>query len=99
MAQQTGFMGTLFDKNVANSTKCQTWRDVQEAHKDNDVAVSFDDTVGLLILLIVGLSAALVMFTAENGVFRHRMVCREKEVKKKEVDIGEKKGNHKIHKE
>ena len=32
-SQEMGFMGSLYHKNVINSTECQTWQQLQESHK------------------------------------------------------------------
>lgn len=68
MAQQMGFMDSLFVKNVANSTKCTTWKQVAESHmtRNQDVGIRLKDLGGMLILLVFGLSSSLLMFIAEN---------------------------------
>ena len=70
MSQEMGFMDILYDKNVANSTKCQTWQDVLEAHtvKEEDVSFKFSELAGMLTLLVTGLSLALFIFLLENGM-------------------------------
>ena len=67
-AQEMGFMDSLFDKNVANSTKCTTWKQVQDSHtiSDKDVGIRLKDLGGMLIALAYGLSAALFMFILEK---------------------------------
>ena len=40
-AQEIGLMGSLFHKNVRNSTECQTWQQLQESHKVLGDNVSF----------------------------------------------------------
>ena len=61
-------MDILYDKNVANSTKCQTWQDVLEAHtvKEEDVSFKFSELAGMLMLLVTGLSLALFIFLLEK---------------------------------
>ena len=63
-----GFMDSLFDKNVANSTKCSTWKQVTESHmiRNQDVGIRLKDLGGMLILLAIGLSAALFLFVSEK---------------------------------
>ena len=63
-----GFMDSLFDKNVANSTKCTSWKQVQESHtiSNQDIGLKLKDLRGYAIALASGLSAALFMFIAEN---------------------------------
>ena len=67
-AQQMGFMDSLFDKNVANSTKCTSWKQVQESHtiSNQDIGLKLKDLRGYAIALASGLSAAIFMFIAEN---------------------------------
>ena len=63
-----GFMDSLFDKNVANSTKCTSWKQVQESHtiSNQDIGLKLKDLRGYAIALASGLSAAIFMFIAEN---------------------------------
>ena len=70
ISQQMGFMNNLFEKNVANSTKCRTWKQVAESHmmRNQDVRIRLKDLGGMLILLAVGLGAALIIFFAEKMV-------------------------------
>ena len=50
-----------------NSTKCLTWEGVKASHmkEDHEVAVTFEDTYGIIILLASGLGGALVILTLE----------------------------------
>ena len=62
-----GFMDSLFDKNVANSTKCTSWKQVQESHtiSNQDIGLKLKDLRGYAIALASGLSAAIIVFVAE----------------------------------
>ena len=78
-AQEMGFMDSLFDKNVANSTKCTTWKQVQESHtiSNEDIGMRWKDLRGMLIALASGLSAALFMFMTEKLGHRFKSFCDE----------------------
>ena len=80
-AQEMGFMDSLFDKNVANSTKCTTWKQVQESHtiSNKDIGIRLKDLGGMLIALACGFSAALFMFPTENMMQWFKNFCNEVE--------------------
>ena len=64
-------MGSSFQnemkRKLPNSTKCSTWNDVEQSHtmEDPRVVVQLEDIYGMMILLAVGLSGALVVLTME----------------------------------
>ena len=78
-AQEMGFMDSLFDKNVANSTKCTTWKQVQESHtiSNEDIGMRWKDLRGMLIALASGLSSALFMFMTEKLMHCFKSLCDE----------------------
>ena len=78
-AQEMGFMDSLFDKNVANSTKCTTWKQVQESHtiSNEDIGMRWKDLRGMLIALASGLSSALFMFMTERLMHCLKSLCDE----------------------
>ena len=63
-----GFMDSLLQKNVANSTECRTWQQVEESHEtlESDIGIKWKDLGGMLILLASGLSASLLVFIIEK---------------------------------
>ena len=63
-----GFMDSLFEKNVANSTECRTWQQVEESHKtlESEIGIKMKDLGGMLIFLASGLSASLLVFIIEK---------------------------------
>ena len=64
-------MGSSFQnemkRKLPNSTKCSTWNDVEQSHtmEDPRVVVQLEDIYGMMILLAVGLSGAVVVFMLE----------------------------------
>ena len=79
MSQQMGFMNNLFEKNVANSTKCTTWKQVTESHmvRNQDAGFRLKDLGGIMLVLAVGLGAALIIFFAEKMVNRYKNLWNE----------------------
>ena len=72
LATQMGLIEGLFEETVQNRTKCRTWSDIYESHmeKREDVAIGFDAIKGLMILLSIGLTMALVVFVGEHIAYR-----------------------------
>ena len=64
-------MGLPLDKNIKkyfpNATKCSTWHDVKTSHetKDMKVRIKLDDIYGMLMILALGLSGAILLLTLE----------------------------------
>ena len=64
-------MGSSFqielNRKLPNATKCSTWNDVEQSHtiEDPRVVVQLEDIYGMIILLAVGLSGAVVGLTME----------------------------------
>ena len=64
-------MGSSFqielNRKLPNATKCSTWNDVEQSHtmEDPRVVVQLEDIYGMMILLAVGLSGAVMVITME----------------------------------
>ena len=64
-------MGSSFQnemkRKLPNSTKCSTWNDVEQSHtmEDPRVVVQLEDICGMMIILAVGLSGAVVVLMME----------------------------------
>ena len=56
-----------FYRTDPNLTKCLTWNDVKLSHLDQDqnVVITFEDIIGLLLVLAVGLIAAIIIISLE----------------------------------
>ena len=65
-------------KYVPNATQCLTWGAVQESHnaKRHKIVFALDNIFGMLILLAIGLGAALLVSMTEYIRFK---TCGEKE--------------------
>ena len=52
---------------IPNSTNCMTWQDVKASHETDspEVVINIDDIYGMVILLAMGLSGAMVALTLE----------------------------------
>ena len=51
-------------------TKCLTWNDVKKSHmmQDPNVVITFEDIIGLLLVLAVGLIGAIIFISFEYVV-------------------------------
>ena len=60
----------LFYREFPNTTKCLSWYDVKKSHmeQDQDVVITFKNISGLLLVLAVGLIAAMIFLPLELGV-------------------------------
>ena len=56
-----------YDDFVPLGKKCLTWQDVKASHTigDNHVVIKQDETYGMLIILFVGLSGAMMVMAVE----------------------------------
>ena len=56
-----------YDDFLPNVTKCSTWQDVKASHKVDydEMVIKLDDISGILIILAVGLSGAMIIMIAE----------------------------------
>ena len=54
-------------RNFPNMTKCLTWNDVKKSHmeQDQNVVITFEAISGLLLVLAVGLIAAIIIISLE----------------------------------
>ena len=54
-------------RTYPNMTKCQKWNDVKKSHmsQDPNVVITFEDVSGLLLILVVGLIAAIIIMSLE----------------------------------
>ena len=65
-----GLLEGLIDQDILyhNASKCSTWHDVYTSHsvEGKNIVLNFEHILGLVILLSIGLGAALVIFIFEN---------------------------------
>ena len=63
-----GLIKGLFEQTLHNRTKCNSWNDIYKSHmkKGYENVIMIDAIHGMLILLLFGLSAALVIFIYEH---------------------------------
>ena len=67
-------------KNLPNATQCLTRSGVQESHmkKDKNVVYKIEDVYGMMLLLAIGLGAAMLVLFGElafNKVMHQRKNC------------------------
>ena len=57
----------MLNRKFPNATKCSTWSDVKQSHmiEDQNMVVQLEDIYGMVILLAVGLSGAVVVLMLE----------------------------------
>ena len=67
LAKEMGVINKSFYDHLPNATKCKTINDVYISHREKDhlVKVEVNDIYGMLVLLGLGVSGALVTFIAE----------------------------------
>ena len=68
LANQMDLVHGFFEQAVSNASKCGTWQDIQASHQaENDrVVLSFKNIYGMLALLAIGLTGALIMLLLEG---------------------------------
>ena len=68
LAKQMGLINKNFFNYLPNATACKNTKDIYESHIGNNyrVIVQLDDIYGILALLGLGVSGALITFPAEN---------------------------------
>ena len=68
IANQMGLVDGLFKQTVPNSTECTTWHDIEASHmsKESKKVLKLDDIFGIMILLFIGTSSALLVLIAEK---------------------------------
>ena len=86
LANQMGLITGLFEQTEPNRTKCSTWNAIQESHMERGAenVIEFDDIRGMLILLSIGLGAAILTFIIE--LIMHNAI----KSKKKQVELSNK---------
>ena len=62
-AVEMGLIEFNLNRAVPNSTKCNTWTDIQASHKPKNrtLAVKFEDVYGVMVLLTIGFGGALLL--------------------------------------
>ena len=80
LANQMGLITGLFEQTLHNRTKCSTWNAIQESHmqRENENVIELHDIRGMMILLSIGLSAALLTFIIE-------LIMHSKKIKRQVV--------------
>ena len=70
MAIQMGVIEASYFNHMPNATKCNTMKDIKNSHADQNqtVKVEVNDIYGMLILLGLGISGAMLIFGAETIV-------------------------------
>ena len=60
-------MPSQLHRELPNMTKCLTWNDVKKSHmeQDQNVVITFEAISGLLLVLAVGLIAAIIIISLE----------------------------------
>ena len=82
LKDQMGILGrNAYDEIYQpNSTKCMEWRNVKVSHENDtpQVVVSFDDILGMILLLSIGLSGAVIALYVEclSNLFVQRSMKR-----------------------
>ena len=81
LANQMGLITGLFEQTLHNRTKCSTWNAIQESHmqRGNENVIELHDIRGMMILLSIGLSAALLTFIIE-------LILHSKKIKRQVVN-------------
>ena len=71
LAVEMGLIEFNLNRAVPNSTKCNTWTDIQASHKaeNHTVAVKFEDVYGVMVLLAIGFVGALFLAVAEKVIW------------------------------
>ena len=81
LAHQMGLIDAKIQNYVPNATKCMTWPSVEVSHTENykTVVFKFDDLLGVLVLIAMGLGGALMTWIAEMMIYLHRHFTKGKE--------------------
>ena len=63
-----GFIKGKFEQSLDNRTKCNSWNDIYESHSETEenAVLKFEDILGILILLAIGLGISILMFVFEK---------------------------------
>ena len=67
LANQMGLIQNVITKNLSNATQCLSRSGVQESHmkKGKVIVYKFEDICGMIILLAIGLGAAVLALFGE----------------------------------
>ena len=65
---EMGLIEYNLNRAVPNSTKCNTWTDIQASHKpeNSTLAVKFEDVYGVVVLLAIGFGTASLLVVVER---------------------------------
>ena len=68
MANQMGLIEELLNRETQNVSICKTWGDVKASHFSENTNVVFylEDVGGIMSMLVIGLTLALMAFIVEN---------------------------------
>ena len=69
-ANQMGLIEELLNRETRNASTCKTWSDVEASHlsENKNVVFYLKDVGGIMILLVIGLTGALLAFIVENMI-------------------------------
>ena len=69
-----GLGETDLQKYLPNATQCDHWQAIEESHnaKGQNVVFEIDDIYGIILLLAIGLSGALLLATVEYIFFKKK---------------------------
>ena len=83
LAHQMGLIDRLFKNNEGNATKCSTRSGVRSTNTERDQkrVLEIKDIYGMLILITIGLSGALLVFVGECII--HKVNCTVQKMKKR----------------
>ena len=72
LANQMGLIQNEITKNLPNATQCLTWSLVQASHmkKGQNVVYRIEHIYGMIILLAIGLSAAMLVLFGELTFYK-----------------------------
>ena len=67
LAKQMGLIDNSMKANVPNSTKCDTYQDIQESHsnKGKPAVLQYEDVQGMLLVWLVGIVVAFAVSILE----------------------------------
>ena len=67
LAKQMGLIDNSMKANVPNSTKCDTYQDIQESHsnKGKPAVLQYEDVQGMLLVWLVGIVVAFTVSILE----------------------------------
>ena len=75
-----GLIDSQINGYVQNASKCLTWPAVEESHTGNGKTVVFkvEDLYGILVLLSLGFSGALLAWVGEIMIYLNRLFAKKK---------------------